>query len=158
MIETWHVREVVRGLFGSALADSPGFAEGLASVLRSYSSYKEDFYSLAARVEDHLFNALYERLGPGMCVRLPSGSVRRIRLAELPEAADEIMEVFFSSLKPYSVNYELLRAYWLKTGSFAAMRVLYRNYEHLLPAQDRYAMERIARENMFPAGWEVWMK
>ena len=74
MIETWHVREVVRGLFGSALADSPGFAEGLASVLRSYSSYKEDFYSLAARVEDHLFNALYERLGPGMCVRLPSGS------------------------------------------------------------------------------------
>ena len=78
MIESWHVREALRSRLGSSLVDEPGFADPLAAVLRSYLSYKDTFASLASRVEDTLFNLLYDRLGPSMSVRMNDGSFRRI--------------------------------------------------------------------------------
>ncbi len=157
MITAQAVRDALRGRFGSFLADDPGFFDGVLRVLRAYSPARDSFASLSLRMEDYLFNALYERLGPGMTCRLEDGSFRRFLLSDLPAAADEALFPLFVSLKPYSVSYDHLHRYWMESGSFSAMRALYRNYQEFLPAQERFLIERIVRENIPAPDQEAWL-
>ena len=157
MIESWHVREALRSRLGSSLVDEPGFADPLAAVLRSYLSYRDTFADLAARVEDTLFNLLYDRLGPSMSVRTNDGSFRRIRTNELKDAADDVMGVFFDQLKAYSVNYEALQSYVLESGSFSAMRVLYTRYAGLMSAGERQVLARVIRDARPESDWKEWL-
>ena len=157
MIESWHVREALRGRLGSSLVDEPGFADPLADVLRSYASYKDTFSILAARVEDTLFNMLYNRLGSSMSVRMNDGSFRRIRTSELRDAADDVMGVFFDQLKVYSVNYDALQAYAMESGSFSAMRVLYTRYADLMTGEERKVLAKVIREARPDSDWKEWL-
>lgn len=157
MIETWRVREALRPRLGSALMDEPGVPDRAAALLSSYAAYKDTFSDMAARVEDVLFNTLYERLGPSMSVRMDDGTSRRVRTSELKDAADDVMGVLFESLKVYSVNYDALHAYCMETGSFAAMRVLYTRYQEMLPAEERKIIARIIRDSRPRAEWESWI-
>ena len=157
MIESWHVREILRSRLGSALVDEPGFAEPLADILRSYASYKDTFESLAEKVEDKLFNMLYDRLGSSMSVRMNDGTLRRVHTAELKDAADDVMGVFFDQLKVYSVNYEALQSYVMKSGSFSAMRVLYTRYGEMLSAGEKQMLARVIRDSRPQAEWEEWL-
>ena len=157
MIESWHIREVLRSRLGSSLVDEPGFSDPLAGILRSYASYKDTFASLAARVEDALFNMLYDRLGSAMSVRMNDGSFRRVHTAELKDAADDVMGVFFDQMKVYSVNYNALHAYVMESGSFAAMRVLYTRYGEFLTAEERSLLSRYIREARPRSEWEEWL-
>ena len=88
MIESWHVREALRSRFGSALVDVPGIWNRAAGLLQGYAPYRDTFSDLAVRLEDVLLNTVYEQLGPSMGVQMDDGSVRRIRSAEMKEAAD----------------------------------------------------------------------
>ena len=157
MIESWHIREVLRNRLGSSLVDEPGFADPLADLLRSYASYKDTFAGMAARIEDTLFNMLYNRLGPTMSVRMNDGSLRRIRTSELKDAADDVMGVLFSQLKVYSVNYDALQAYVLETGSFSAMKTLYTRFADCMTANEKQLMARIIRNARPRAEWEEWL-
>ncbi len=157
MIESWHVREVLRSRLGSALVDEPGFAEPLADILRSYASYKDTFESLAEKVEDKLFNMLYDRLGSSMSVRMNDGTLRRVHTTELKDAADDVMGVFFDQLKVYSVNYEALQSYVMKSGSFSAMRVLYTRYGEMLSAGEKQVLARVIRDSRPQAEWKEWL-
>ena len=157
MIEAWHIREALRFRFGSALADVPGIWDRTAAVLHNYAPYRDTFEDLAVRLEDALFNTLYEQLGPSMAVRMDDGTVRRIRTAELKDAADDVLGVLFNELKVYSVTYNLLHDYWLSAGSFAAMRVLYRRFGEFMPEGDRRILARIIRESRPRAEWETWL-
>ena len=157
MIESWHVREALRSRLGSSLVDEPGFADPLAAVLSSYVSYKDTFSSLAAKVEDTLFNILYDRLGSSMSVRMNDGSFRRIRTAELRDAADDVMGVFFDQLKVYSVNYEALQAYVLESGSFSAMRTLYLRFGEFMTGEERRILARVIRGARPRSDWEGWL-
>ena len=158
MIDEALVRETLRESLGSALAEDAAFCGGVTRLLRSYAPYKDTFAGLARRVEDYLFNALYERLGPGMSVQLDDGVRRMVRMADLPALADQALYPFFASLKPYSVNYEHLHAYWMETGSFAAMRALYCSFADFLPVQDQRLIERVVKENP-PAGRQAaWLR
>ena len=101
-------------------------------------------------MEDYLFNALYDRLGPGMTLRLEDGSVRRVLMADLPRLADEAMYPLFFSLKPWSVDYERLHSFWMESGSLSAMRALYlRFYENTMLA---CAIEGVPRSSCTPMG------
>ena len=115
MIEAWHVREALRFRFGSALVDIPGIWDRAAKVLQAYAPYKDTFADMAVRLEDVLFNTVYEQLGPSMGVEMDDGSLRRIRSAELKDAADDVMGVLFDQLKVYSVTYESLHQYCIDT-------------------------------------------
>ena len=157
MIESWHVREVLRTRFGSALVDDPGFTDKAASLLQRYAPYRDTFASLSAAVEDALFNALYERLGPSMEARMDDGTFRRIRTAELKDAADDVMGLLFDSMKVYSVNYDALHNYCMETGSFAAFRALYTRYQEFTPLSERKIMARIIRDTRPAAYWESWL-
>ena len=157
MVEAWHIREALRPRFGSALADTPGIWNRAAAVLQSYAPYKDTFEDLAVRLEDALFNTLYEQLGPSMGVRMDDGTVRRVRTAELKDAADDVLGVLFDELKVYSVTYNLLHDYWLSAGSFAAMRALYRRYGEFMPEGDRRILARIIRESRPRLFWETWL-
>ena len=157
MIESWHVREALRSRFGSALADTPGIWDRTAALLQGYAPYRDTFESLASRLEDVIFNTLYEQLGPSMSARMDDGSVRRIRTAELKDAADDVMGVLFDSLKVYSVTYDSLHEYCMSAGSFAAMRVLYTRYADFMPAPERKIIARIIRDSRPRAEWETWI-
>ncbi|MBR6442919.1 MAG: hypothetical protein IKS46_04460 [Clostridia bacterium] len=157
MIEPWHVREALRFRFGSALADTPGIWDRAAAVLRNYAPYKDTFDNLANRLEDVLFNTVYEQLGPSMSARMDDGTVRRIRTSELKDAADDALGVLFDRLKVYSVTYESLREYFMATGSFAAMRVLYTHYADFMAAPERRILARIIRDSRPRAEWESWL-
>ena len=157
MIESWHVREALRSRFGSALVDIPGIWEKAAAILQNYASYKDTFSDLAVRLEDVLFNAVYEQLGPSMSARMDNGTVRRIRSAELKDAADDVLGVLFDSLKVYSVTYDALHEYCMSAGSFAAMRVLYTRFSGFMPASERKILARIIRDSRPRSDWESWM-
>ena len=157
MIESWHVREALRTRFGSALVDVPGIWDRAAAILQNYASYKDTFSDLAVRLEDVLFNAVYEQLGPSMGARMDDGTVRRIRSAELKDAADDVLGVLFDSLKVYSVTYDALHDYCMSAGSFAAMRVLYTRFSGFMPASERKILARIIRDSRPRSDWESWM-
>ena len=157
MIESWHVREVLRSRFGSALADVPGIWDRTAALLRNYAPYRDTFSDLAERVEDALFNAVYEQLGPSMGAAMDDGSVRRIRTAEIKDAADDVMGLLFDSLKVYSVTYDSLHSYCMSAGSFAALRVLYTRYADFMPPSERKIIARIIRDSRPREAWESWM-
>ena len=99
MIESWHVREALRARFGAALVDLPGIWDRTAALLNNYAPYRDTFEDLAARLEDVIFNTVYEQLGPSMSAQMDNGSVRRIRSAEFRDAADDVMGLLFDSLK-----------------------------------------------------------
>lgn len=157
MIEPWQVREALRSRLGSFLVDEPGFAEPLSSVLNAYASYRDSFADLASRVEDTLFNTLYNHLGSGMSVRMDNGSLRRVRTAELRDAADDIMGVFFEQLKVYSVNYDALHSYMMESGSFSAMKTLYLHYADLMPSEERTLLARVIKGARPQSEWEEWL-
>ena len=157
MIESWHVREALRSRFGSALVDVPGIWDRAAALLQNYVPYRDTFSDLAARLEDVLFNAVYEQLGPSMGAQMDNGAVRRIRSAELKDAADDVMGVLFDNLKVYSVTYDSLHDYCMTTGSFAAMRVLYSRYAEFMPASERKILARVIRDSHPRSEWETWL-
>ena len=154
MIESWHVREALRSRFGSVLVDTPGIWERTADMLRGYAPYRDTFADLACRLEDSVFNTVYEQLGPSMGARMDDGTVRRIRTSELKDAADDVMGVLFDQLKVYSVTYEALHDYCVSTGSFSAMRVLYSRYTDFMPASERKILARIIRDSRPRSEWE----
>ena len=157
MIEPWQVREVLRPRFGSHLADEPGVPDRVAALLRSYAAYKDTFANLAARVEDALFNTLYEHLGPSMTVRMDNGTSRRVKTVELKDAADDIMGILFEQMKVYSVSYDSLHSYCMESGSFSAMRILYIRFRDFLPDSERKIIARIIRDTHSRADWESWL-
>lgn len=157
MIEAWHVREALRSRFGSALVDQPGIWDRAASLLQRYAPYRDTFEDLAARLEDVIFNTVYEQLGPSMGARMEDGSIRRIRSAEMKDAADDVMGVLFENLKVYSVNYEALHEYCMTTGSFSAMRVLYTRYGEFMPPGERRIIARVIRDARPRDQWEAWL-
>ena len=157
MIESWHIREALRSRLGSSLVDEPGFADPLAELLRSYSSYKDTFADMASRVEDSLFNILYNRLGSAMTVRMDDGSFRRVRTSELKDAADDVMGVLFEKMKIYSVSYNALQAYVLETGSFSAMKALYTRYAEFMSPKERQLLESVIRGARPCSEWEEWL-
>jgi len=157
MIESWHVREVLRSRFGSALVDTPGIWDRAAGLLQQYAPYRDTFGDLAARLEDVLFNEVYEQLGPSMGARMDNGTVRRIRSAELRDAADDVMGILFDNLKVYSVTYDSLHDYCMSAGSFSAMRVLYTRYTDFMPAPERKVLARVIRGARPRCEWETWL-
>ena len=157
MIESWHVREALRSRFGSALVDIPGIWDRAAALLRGYAPYRDTFSDLAARLEDIRFNSVYEQLGPSMGAQMEDGTVRRIRSAEMKDAADDVMGILFEQLKVYSVTYDSLHEYCMSAGSFSAMRVLYTRYTEFMPAPERKILARIIRDSRPRADWENWL-
>lgn len=157
MIESWHIRETLRSRLGSSLVDEPGFADPLAVLLREYAPYKDTFADLASKVEDQLFNMLYERLGPSMSVRMSDGSSRRVRTAELKDAADDVMGVLFDELKVYSVSYEALQAYVMESGSFSAMKTLYLRYGDFMSPGEKQVLARVIQGARPDSFWRDWL-
>lgn len=153
MIEARQLQEALCPRLGTGLACAPGFTDAALALLRGFSWPRDSFEALAAALEQALFNAIYERLGPGMSARMDDGSYRRIKLAEMPDAADDVMGVLFDALKVYSVHCDAIYAYCMKTGSFSAMRCLYLRYEALMSPEERQTLARIIRGS-FPA--ERW--
>ena len=127
MIESWHIRETLRSRLGSSLVDEPGFADPLAVLLREYAPYKDTFADLASKVEDQLFNMLYERLGPSMSVRMSDGSSRRVRTAEL------------------------------ESGSFSAMRTLYLRYGDFMSPGEKQVLARVIQGARPDSYWRDWL-
>ena len=157
MIESWNVREALRSRLGSALVDVPGIWDRAATLLRNYAPYRDTFGDLAVRLEDVLFNTVYEQLGPSMGARMDNGTVRRIRTAELKDAADDVMGVLFEALKVYSVTYDALHDYCMTAGSFSALRVLYTRYADFMPASERKIIARIIRDSRPRQEWDEWL-
>ncbi len=147
MTEVRLVRDALRPRLGSALVESPGFSEGACSLLNSWAPYRESFQELIPRLEDYLFNAMYDRLGPGMTLRTDSGSRRHFSMSELADAADDLLGALLFSLKPWSVNYQRIHDYWIATGSLSAMRCLYLQYEKELPAEEKQMIGKYLLEN-----------
>ena len=148
MIDLRLMQETLRACFGSALAEDPAFVEGAARILCACCAEETDFGDASGRMEDYLFNSLYERLGPGMTLRLPGGGTRRVRMSEIPALADQCLYPLFASMPVRADAYDRIYAWWLKTGSLSAMRALLLRFRSLLPEQDQRMIERIVAENV----------
>lgn len=151
------VRDALRLRLGSAVAEYPGFSEGVLRILRGYVSSRDTFHDLSLRMEDYLFNALYDCLGPAMTLPLDGGMSRRFLMSELPAAADEALFPLFEALSPSAAQYARLHDYWMSSGSPSALRALLLNYRDYLPPEESALMERIIRENVPVALQDTWL-
>lgn len=85
------VAQALRPSLGSAVLEQTGLCEGAARLLKRFAPYRETLEELAQRVESYLFDTLYGYLGDDMTVKTDSGELRRIRMRELPQLADDVM-------------------------------------------------------------------
>lgn len=157
-ISTYSVKCALRPYLGSELVDNTPIAGEAAHALRSYAPYKDTLEDLAQRVANVLFDGLYSTLGPRMTLRLDSGEMVRIRMDELPDVADAVLGVMFDELTVYSVNYQTLKDYSLRTGSLSAMRVLYQKYDDFQEQEEKELMARIIRDNHPKERYQAWLK
>ena len=158
MISIRSLRESLRESFGSVLAEDPGFCEGLSAILRTFVPFQDSLEDLSRRVEDYLFNALYERLGPGMTLRREDGSPRRVMMSDLPMAADAALYPLFLSLRADGAHADLLRGFWMRSGSLSALRALYLRFGEFLSPGEMDLLERILRETVPPGLLEKWLR
>lgn len=157
-VTTYSVKCVLRPYLGSDLVDGTPIAEEAAHVLRSYAPYRDTLEDLAQRLSNVLFDVLYSVLGPRMTVRLDGGEVIRIRMQDLPDIADAVLGALFDTMTVYSVNFQTLKDYSLRTGSLSAMRVLYQKYDDFQSGEEKELMARIIRDNHPPFLYESWLK
>lgn len=157
-ISTYHVKCALRPYLGSDMVDATPIAEEAAHALRAYAPYRETLEDLALRVANTLFDVLYSILGPRMTIRLDSGEVVRIRMDDLPFLADAVMGVMFEGMTVYSVNFQNLKDYSLRTGSLSAMRVLYQKYDDFQSQEEKELMARIIRDNHPRERYATWLK
>lgn len=157
-ITTYSVKCVLRPYLGSDLVDGTPIADEAVHVLRSYAPYRDTLEELAQRLSNVLFDGLYSVLGPRMTVRLDGGELIRIRMQDLPDVADAVMGALFDSMTVYSVNFQTLKDYSLRTGSLSAMRVLYQKYDDFQSREEKALMARIIRDNHPPFLYESWLK
>ena len=156
MIDLSLMRNSLRIHFGEVLSSDPGFVEGAANLLQRYAPCR-NYTDLSRQMEDYLFNALYERLGPGMALPSKNGVSRRFLVSDLPEAADAALFPLFFSLSPNAENYAALHDFWLSSASFSAMRTLYLRYTRYLPYSEKKYIERIVSENVPPYLLDEWL-
>ena len=109
-------------------------------------------------MESYLFDTLYGYLGDDMTVKTDSGELRRIRMRELPQLADDVMGVLFDSMQVYSITYTKLKDYSLHAGSLSAMRVLYQKFDAFQPPEEKELIARIIRDNYPPEHYASWLK
>ena len=157
-ISTYNVKCALRPYLGSDMVDATSIAEEAAHALRSYAPYKETLEDLALRVANALFDVLYSVLGPRMTIRLDNGDLVRIRMDDLPFLADAVLGVMFDGMTVYSVNFQNLKDYSLRTGSLSAMRVLYQKYDDFQSQEEKDLMARIIRDNHPRERYATWLK
>ena len=157
MIDAAQLREALRPRFGSRLTAETGFGLRTVRMLQLWKSGSFTLAEMAARVEEALFNDLYDYLGPGMSVPLDGGGERRIRVSELPDAADDAMGVLFDQFPADQEHCDLLHAYCMDTGSFSALRALYLRFRSFLPEEEVRIIARVIRNQVSPARWEGWL-
>lgn len=152
------VAQALRPSLGSAVLEQTGLCEGAARLLKRFAPYRETLEELAQRVESYLFDILYGYLGDDMTVKTDSGELRRIRMRELPQLADDVMGVLFDSMQVYSITYTKLKDYSLHAGSLSAMRVLYQKFDAFQPPEEKELIARIIRDNYPPERYAAWLK
>lgn len=157
-ISTYNVKCALRPYLGTELLSATPLAEEVAHVLRSYAPYRDTLEMLAQRVADAVFNGLYSVLGPKMTLRLDSGSMVRIRMQDIPDVADAVMGVLFDGMTVYSVSFQTLKDYSLRTGSLSAMRVLYQKYDGFQSAEEKALMAQIIRDSHPKEHYAGWLK
>lgn len=157
VIRTSDVRRVLRPWLGSDMVEGTDVVEQTAKTLRAFASYRDTFEMLAERVANTLFNALYSTLGPSMTVRLDDGQSVRIRIGDLPAMADECMYVLFSGLSVYSVTYQNLKDYSMRSGSLSAMRALWERYDDFQSPEEKHLIARVIRENCPAERYRTWL-
>lgn len=152
------VAQALRPSLGSAVLEQTGLCEGAARLLKRFAPYRETLEELAQRVESYLFDTLYGYLGDDMTVKTDSGELRRIRMRELPQLADDVMGVLFDSMQVYSITYTKLKDYSLHAGSLSAMRVLYQKFDAFQPPEEKELIARVIRDNYPPERYAAWLK
>ena len=152
------VQQAVLDCFGRRMASDSGFVDGAYALLRSFRPESGSFSDLALRMEDYLFNALYDRLGSGMTLNPENGVRRRFLTSDIPALADRMLFPYFASLEQNDDHYQNLYAYWLRSGSVSAMRALLLRFSAYLPEQDRIWMERFAKENIPAEHQDSWFR
>lgn len=157
-ISTYEVKQALRPYLGSAIATQTPIAEEVAHALRAYAPYKESLEGLAKRISNTIFNSLYGILGPKMTLIMDGGESRRILMQDLPDLADAVLGVLFDGLTVYSVSYQTLKDYSLRTGSLSAMRVLYQKYDEFQSPEEKALMARIIRDNHPRERYISWLK
>lgn len=152
------VRAALRPVLGSAVVDGTDLCARTADELRTFAPYRDTLEGLAKRLEDVLFDALYDAAGENMTIRLDDGSTRRIRMRDLPAVADEAMGAMFDGMEVYSVSYAKLKDYAMRAGSLSAMRVLVQRYAAFQSDEERAVQLRIIRENFPKERYEHWLE
>lgn len=140
------VRDALRPHLGSDVVEHTTLCDGALRVLLRYAPYRDTLDMLSKRVESYLFDTLYDYLGDSMTVLLDNGQLVRIHMRELPMLADEVMGVLFRSMQVYSITYEKLRDYAMRSGSLCAMRTLRERFDSFLSPEERTLMERILQD------------
>lgn len=158
IIRTERVQQALCGWIGTQLAKETPIAEQAAQVLRAYVPRRVAMDTVARQLEDVLFRGLYAALGRGMTARLDDGSLRRIRMDDLPDMADDVLLVLLEAMDLYAVSYGIVREYAMETGSRSALTVLYTRYASFQTPEELAVMAQVLRERYPAAQRPEWLQ
>lgn len=151
------IRETIRNHFGSVIADETNLTERACWQLARAVPGKPIPEDLTEKLEHQLFDDLYTALGSGMNVTLQDGTRKRIRLDEIADTADELTGILLESIRVSPAGYDTVRSFYMRSGSFHAMRLLYTRYGSYLGPGERQLMETMIRKDYPEYKWKEWL-
>lgn len=127
MVTEGDVKEALRACIGSPVADnSPRMMQECAGIMNARQ--RESLEQVAEALEHAIFMGLYDALGDSMTLRRDDGSIVRIYLNMLPDVADLALFALLDTMDVYRMNFNLIKEYYMASGSLSALIVLQRKY------------------------------
>lgn len=158
MVTVPDLRERVLEHLGEAVAADEQLCERCTAILNEEITDWVQLRKLAESVEAVLFDKLYALSGPGMMIRTARGENHKVYMDELSDMADDLTEILLTSLPEDRVNYELIDGYYMRTGSYAALKCLCERFATYITLTDLTLMKRMLAENDPALRWRDWRK
>ena len=159
----WQVtqEEVLRILapaIGSPLLADDALREQVTVLVSAYNwRFSGALDALFDKVEQTLFNGIYQRTQGSMMSEDPQGRPLRITTEGIVELTDTLIAQIIERMPVRQETYELINEYALRKLSLPALRRLYVDFARFLPAMNREIIARVVTENFAPEAYRDWL-
>lgn len=148
MVDTEAIRERIRIHFGAPVANGTDLVAHVTARMEQFLPGTHDLAVLRRDLRDIIYMSLYHTTDPSVNVT-PNRRSRRFSEKEIDDAADELTGLLIERLRVCEFFYVSIRAFFLKTGSTQALRILREKYGAFLKEGEAELLEQIAGENSF---------
>ena len=159
MVSIADVTGILRPWLGAQfLARNPGLPQSVSEKLGRPLTDEKMVRACTQSLDSLLFYTVRDSTKGQMLVLLDDGTRVRVRVADFPVLADELMYLAFRGLPRDARNYIMLKEYSFHHDSLSALRALYELYAEFQSPEELAAIRRIIRDCHPAFRWRIWLK